>query len=163
MHYLALEKYTSQQGRGGKNMTNTSKRSFYTTSPWQQAYFDDLISWHWYLTSWHSYSFRSVSYLRCISFYFFEKGFCYRWSAMVYIVSSRYTYNIGSRYSMKTYPICDSPLYRSELASLRYRNRAEINVLMCKQKASSIRYGFRAGAKGIHCTFPYEPTKVLLT
>ena len=36
-------------------------------------------------------------------------------------------------------------------ASLRYRNRAEITVVMCEQKPY-IRYGFVAGAKAVRCS-----------
>ena len=38
---------------------------------------------------------------------------------------------------------------RRGAASFRYRNRAEITVLMCVGKTEDIRYGFRAGAKAI--------------
>ena len=38
---------------------------------------------------------------------------------------------------MNIYPICDTSLYNLALqsASLRYRNRVEITVLMCEQKS----------------------------
>ena len=42
--------------------------------------------------------------------------------------------------SMNTYPICDTPLYNlaQQSASLRYRNRAEITVLMREQNTIHI-------------------------
>ena len=51
--------------------------------------------------------------------------------------------------SMNTYPICDTPLYNlaQQSVSLRYRNRAEITVLMREQ--NSYPYFYRVGAKGI--------------
>lgn len=51
--------------------------------------------------------------------------------------------------SMNTYPICDTPLYNlaQQSASFRYRNRAEITVLMREQ--NSYPYFYRVGAKGI--------------
>ena len=55
------------------------------------------------------------------------------------------------RYNVNTYPKCN-PLLRDRCgaASLRYsryRNRAEISVVMCEHaEALSGRYGFRAGA-----------------
>ena len=41
---------------------------------------------------------------------------------------------------MNTYPICDTPLYNlaQQSASLRYRNRAEITVLMREQNTIHI-------------------------
>ena len=47
------------------------------------------------------------------------------------------------RYSMNTHPICDSPLLirdRRGTTSLRYRNHAEITVLMREEKL-----GFKFG------------------
>ena len=42
----------------------------------------------------------------------------------------------ATRYSTNTYPICNSPDFRDGHgeALLRYRNRAKLTVLMCKQK-----------------------------
>ena len=58
------------------------------------------------------------------------------------------------RYNMNTYPKCNPPLRdRCSAASLRYsryRNRAEISVVMCEQaEALSGRYDFRVGAKDV--------------
>ena len=55
---------------------------------------------------------------------------------------------------MNTYPKCNPPLRdRCSAASLRhsrYRNRAEISVVLCEQaEALSGRYGFRVGAKDV--------------
>jgi len=50
--------------------------------------------------------------------------------------------------SVNAYPICDSVSTLEIDAAQKYRNRAEITVLVCVNR-SPIRYDFRAGAKAI--------------
>ena len=62
------------------------------------------------------------------------------------------------RYSMNTYPICDSPLWKSARRSIRFVTEiAPISLLLCVNRSPTLGYGFGTGAKSIRYSMNTYP------